>query len=103
MAMKVLWMSMPDRDIQKVIEKLENSGFKVVDVAYTYGQKGHLAWELLIKYPMLWLNKIKLWALPIMAVYYIPVLPVSLLLMALDIRDDNKRGAGIYALAQKKD
>ncbi|WP_440999329.1 class I SAM-dependent methyltransferase [Fodinibius sp. SL11] len=84
-----------------ISQKLENSGFKVVDVAYTYGPKGHLAWELIIKYPMLWLNKIKLWALPIMAIYYIPVLPLSLLLMALDIHDDNQRGAGIYALAQK--
>jgi len=85
-------------DIRK---KLEGSGFNVVDVAYTYGTKGHFAWELIIKYPMLWLNKIKLWALPIMAIYYIPVLPLSLLLMALDIRDDNEHGAGIYALAQK--
>ncbi|WP_445665908.1 class I SAM-dependent methyltransferase [Fodinibius sp. AD559] len=83
-------------------EKLKNSGFTVLDVAYTYGAKGHLAWELIIKYPMLWLNKIKLWALPIMAIYYIPILPLSLLLMALDIRDNNERGAGIYALAQKQ-
>lgn len=82
--------------------KLERSGYDVVDVAYTYGPKGHLAWELIIKYPMLWLNKIKLWALPVMAVYYIPVLPLSLLMMALDIRADNERGAGIYALAQKQ-
>ena len=82
--------------------KLESTGFSVTDVAYTYGPKGHFAWELIIKYPMLWLNKIKLWALPIMAVYYIPVLPLSLLLMALDLRENNKRGAGIYALAQKK-
>lgn len=81
--------------------KLERSGFSVTDVAYTYGPKGHLAWELIIKYPMLWLNKIKLWALPIMAVYYIPVLPVSLLLMVWDLRDDNEWGAGVYALAQK--
>ena len=81
--------------------KLENSGFNVLEVAYTYGTKGHFAWELIIKYPMLWLNKIKLWALPIMAVYYIPILPLSLLLMALDIHDDNERGAGIYALAQR--
>jgi hypothetical protein len=51
---------------------------------------------------MLWLNKIKLWALPLMAVYYIPVLPLSLLLMALDVLDNNERGAGIYALAQKQ-
>ncbi|NIT56133.1 MAG: methyltransferase domain-containing protein, partial [Aliifodinibius sp.] len=83
-------------------DKLEKSGFTVLDVAYTYGTKGHLAWELIIKYPMLWLNKIKLWALPVMAIYYIPVLPLSLILMALDIRDENERGAGIYALAQKQ-
>jgi SAM-dependent methyltransferase len=82
--------------------KLEHSGFTVLDVAYTYGNKGHLAWELIIKYPMLWLTRIKLWALPVMAVYYIPVLPLSLVLMALDIRDNNERGAGIYALAQKQ-
>lgn len=87
---------------EDISTKLENAGFSVTDVAYTYGPKGHLAWELIIKYPMLWLNKIKLWALPIMAVYYIPVLPISLLLMALDVNDDNERGAGVYALAQKK-
>lgn len=87
---------------EDVSRKLKNAGFTPVDIAYTYGKKGHLAWELIIKYPMLWLNKIKLWALPVMAIYYLPVLPLSLLLMALDLRDDNKRGAGIYALAQKE-
>lgn len=83
-------------------EKLKSAGFYVQDVEYTYGSKGHLAWELLIKYPMLWLTKIKLWALPLMAVYYIFTLPVGLVLMALDLRDDNERGTGIYALAKKR-
>ena len=92
----------PGYSKRDISEKLQNSGFTVLDVAYTYGKNGHLAWELIIKYPMLWLTKIKLWALPIMAIYYIPVLPLSLLLMALDVRDDNERGAGIYALAQKQ-
>lgn len=84
-----------------ITEKLESAGFDIIDVAYTYGPKGHLAWELLIKYPMLWLTKIKLWALPLMAVYYIFTLPVGFVLMSLDIRDDNTMGTGIYALAQK--
>ena len=92
----------PGYSINDISDKLNNSGFAVTEVAYTYGKKGHLAWELIIKYPMLWLNKIKLWALPLMAVYYIPVLPLSLLLMALDVLDNNERGAGIYALAQKQ-
>jgi SAM-dependent methyltransferase len=87
---------------EDISRKLQKAGFTPVDIAYTYGKKGHLAWELTIKYPMLWLNKIKLWALPLMAIYYLPVLPLSILLMALDLSDDNKRGAGIYALAKKE-
>ena len=82
-------------------EKLETAGFELTDVAYTYGSKGHLAWELLIKYPMLWLTKIKLWAIPIMAIYYIFTLPVGLVLMGLDMQDENVRGTGIYALGRK--
>jgi SAM-dependent methyltransferase len=84
-----------------ISEKLESAGFTLTDVAYTYGTKGHLAWELLIKYPMLWLTKIRLWALPLMAVYYLFTLPVGLVLMLLDMKDDNERGTGIYALARK--
>lgn len=87
---------------EDITGKLEAAGFDIVEVAYTYGKKGHFAWELLIKYPMLWLTKVKLWALPVMAVYYVFTLPVGLLLMWLDMKNDNERGTGIYALAQKK-
>lgn len=83
-------------------EKLSSSGFTPIDISFTYGSKGHLAWELLIKYPMLWLTYLRLWALPLMAVYYIPILPLSLILMAWDMKDDNEKGAGIYALAKRK-
>lgn len=86
---------------QDIGDKLESAGFQLTDVAYTYGKKGHLAWELLIKYPMLWLTKIKLWALPVMVVYYLFTLPIGLVLMSLDLRDDNERGTGVYALARK--
>lgn len=82
-------------------EKLKAAGLTPIDIAYTYGKNGHLAWELLIKYPMLWLNKIKLWALPVMAVYYIFTLPVGLLLMKMDMKSQNEKGTGIYALARK--
>ena len=86
---------------EEISEKVETAGFELIDVAYTYGTKGHLAWELLIKYPMLWLTKIKLWALPLMAVYYLFTLPIGLVLMRLDMNESNERGTGIYALAQK--
>lgn len=89
-------------DKASIREKLSAAGLHPVDVAYTYGSKGHLAWELLIKYPMLWLNKIKLWAIPLMIIYYIFTLPIGLVLMRLDLADDNEKGTGIYALARKK-
>lgn len=82
-------------------EKLQTAGLTPIDIGYTYGPKGHLAWEMLIKYPMLWMNKIKLWALPIMVIYYLFTLPIGLFLMRLDISDTNKKGTGIFALAKK--
>ena len=85
----------------EIRKKLESAGFNVLEVAYTYGKKGHFAWELLIKYPMLWMTKVKLWALPLMAVYYIFTLPIGLLLMSLDMKDINEKGTGVYALARK--
>ncbi|MDZ7681685.1 MAG: methyltransferase domain-containing protein [Fodinibius sp.] len=87
---------------EDISEKLKSVGFEVTEVAYTYGSKGHLAWELLIKYPMLWMTKIKLWALPLMAIYYLFTLPAGLILMAMDMRDNNERGTGVYALARKQ-
>lgn len=86
---------------EDIREKLSAAGFSPVDIAYTYGKKGHLAWELLIKYPMLWMNRIGLWALPLMVIYYVFTLPVSLILMWLDLYDENPKGGGIYALARK--
>ncbi|WP_138430231.1 class I SAM-dependent methyltransferase [Fodinibius saliphilus] len=88
---------------EDIKEKLKTAGFKPLHVAYTYGDKGHMAWEMLIKYPMLWLNRIKLWALPVMAVYYVFTLPLGLSLMWLDLNEPNPQGTGIYALARKKD
>lgn len=86
---------------QDIRNKLEAAGFDPVEIAYTYGGNGHLAWELLIKYPMLWMTRIKLWALPLMVVYYIFTLPAGLILMSLDMDEENERGTGIYALARK--
>ena len=83
-------------------EKMQQAGLTPVEVAYTYGKKGHFAWQLLIKYPMIWMNKIKLWALPLMAIWYILTLPVGLILMKMDMKDENKKGTGIYAVGRKK-
>lgn len=87
---------------QDIRKKIEEAGLTPVDIAYTYGKAGHRAWELLIKYPMLWMTKYKLWILPLMAIYYVFTLPVGLILMKRDMQRDNKKGTGIYALARKQ-
>ena len=86
---------------EDIREKLESAGLEPVAIEYTYGEKGHRAWELLIKYPMLWMNRYKLWVLPVLAVYYLFTLPYGLLLMKLDMKGTNEKGTGIYALAEK--
>lgn len=86
---------------EDIREKLESAGLEPVKIAYTYGPKGHFAWELIIKYPMIWMTRIKLWALPFMAIWYLFTLPIGLVLMKLDMRRENDWGTGIYALARK--
>jgi len=86
---------------KEISEKLESAGLVPVEVAYTYGRKGHRAWELLIKRPMLWMNRYKLWVLPLLGVYYLFTLPYGLLLMSQDMKRENEKGTGIYALAKK--
>lgn len=83
-------------------QKLRAAGFRPLHVAYTYGDKGHLAWVMLIKHPMLWLNRLKLWALPLLVIHYFFTLPVGLSLMWLDLNEPNEKGTGIYALAKVK-
>lgn len=87
---------------EEIREKLVSAGFNPVDVSYTYGEKGHRAWELLIKYPMLWMTRYKLWVLPLIVVYYLFTLPYGLLLMRQDLGSVNEKGTGIYALAKKE-
>ncbi|MDZ7771695.1 MAG: class I SAM-dependent methyltransferase [Balneolaceae bacterium] len=81
--------------------KLREAGLEPVEISYTYGRKGHRAWEWIIKYPMLWMTRWRLWALPFMAVWYLFVLPPALLLMRQDMEEEKEWGTGIYALARK--
>jgi len=86
---------------EEITEKIKKAGMKPEEVVYTYGPRGHFAWVMLIKYPMLWFTRFKLLALPLVFAYYLLTLPVGLLLMKLDMNDDHTRGTGIYALARK--
>lgn len=84
-----------------ISEKLKQAGLTPVKVHYTYGFFGHLAWVLLIKWPMLYLTKTGHWGSLLLPFYYIPLLTFGLLFMILDLFTKNEKGTGIYALAVK--
>ena len=80
--------------------KLRDAGLEPVRSLYTYGPYGSMAWRLLIKYPILMLGKS--WAFVVLLpFYYLPILPLGLLLNALDLRQDNETGTGLLVIAQK--
>jgi len=80
--------------------KLRDAGLEPVRTIYTYGPYGSLAWRMLIKTPMRMLGKTRS-ALFFLPFYYIPVLPVGLLLNAIDVRRHNETGTGIIVIARK--
>jgi SAM-dependent methyltransferase len=84
---------------EELREKLETAGLRVVGHEYTYGPAGSLAWRLLIKGPIQALNVS--WGLaPLVALYYLPALPIGLLLNAVDLSRRNRRGTGHLMVAQ---
>jgi len=80
--------------------RLREAGLEPVESHYSYGPFGSLAWRLLIKYPMLALNRTAL-AYPLLPVYYLVVLPVGLVLNALDLVRENRTGTGLIVVARK--
>ena len=81
-------------------EKLQAAGLEPVRTLYTYGPYGSAAWQMLIKRPVQMLGAS--WAaLLLLPLYYAMVLPVGLLLNALDLRHDNREGTGLLVIARK--
>jgi 2-polyprenyl-3-methyl-5-hydroxy-6-metoxy-1,4-benzoquinol methylase len=85
---------------EEIKRKLEQAGFEVEKIKYTYGTYGNLAWRLGIKYPMLMLNRSKL-LFTVLPIYYVLVLPVVLPLMYLDYIVDNTTGSGLLVISRK--
>ncbi|SHK30921.1 class I SAM-dependent methyltransferase [Rhodothermus profundi] len=80
--------------------RLGEAGLEPVESHYSYGAAGALAWRLLIKYPMLGLQRSTLVYL-VLPVYYLVVLPVGLMLNALDVVKQNRSGTGLLVVARK--
>ncbi len=89
----------PGYDKDEIISKLENAGFKIVSFDYSYGKLGHLAWLLIMKFPLslLGISRIFFALLPL---YYLVFYPISALFMWLDMMMKNKMGTGIVVVAE---
>lgn len=91
----------PGYSKEEIDKKLMEADLHPQKIHYTYGSAGHTAWVLSVKWPMLWFNKIGLFALLPLLIYYPLVLPLCLVLNAADLFTENERGNGIYAVAKK--
>ncbi len=88
-------------DKAELTSKLEKVGLTPLEIGYTYGKAGHLAWVLGIKIPMLMFTKLKMLSVALVLIYTPVVLPLFLLLNLIDTKSDHSEGRGIYALARK--
>ena len=87
--------------VDDITRKLKSAGFQLESVSYTYGPIGMVAWRLGIKYPMLMLNRSKLFFF-ILPFYYILTIWLTLILMYADYASTNKRGSGLLVVAVKR-
>ena len=85
---------------QELEAKLMRAGLEIDRSLYTYGPAGSLAWRILIKYPIRMLGASRA-ALALLPLYYVPVLPVGMLLNAVDVRGTHRKGTGLVVVARK--
>ncbi len=87
-------------NIQEIQNKLNKAGFSKTIARYQYGKPGKISWRLSMKYPMLMLNKTKIFFI-LLPVYYVITFPLCLLLNYLDVRGNHSSGAGLIVKAWK--
>ncbi|MDA3930972.1 MAG: methyltransferase domain-containing protein [Prolixibacteraceae bacterium] len=87
-------------NIDELKEKLASAGFTRVEVNFTYGKPGKLAWKLSMKWPIMTLNFSKLFFI-LLPFYYIIVYPFAALLNYIDTKSTHKIGNGLQVKARK--
>ena len=85
----------------EIRKKLLKAGFDRVEVQYTYGTPGSIAWRLSMKYPMLLLGRSKAFLI-ILPIYYLIIMPPVLVLNLLDLNINHRKGTGLLVQARKK-
>lgn len=92
----------PGYDMDNLVNKLRDCGFKINDSSYTYGWWGHVSWLLLIKCPLKLLHRSNYLVL-LLPLYYALVYPLAWLMMKLDFKAKKTKGTGILIVAEKVD
>lgn len=85
----------------EIEKKLMEADLLPVITQYTYGYAGRLSWILSVKWPMIWFNKMHIFAFVPIMFYYPIIIPLCLLLNLADLYANNDKGNGIVALARK--
>ena len=88
-------------NIDEIKQKLEIAGFKNIEANYSYGSSGKISWKLSMKWPILMLNKTKLF-FAILPIYYIVTYPIAYILNYIDVRVCNKTGTGLIVKAYRE-
>lgn len=86
---------------EELTDKILEAGLDPVTISYTYGKWGHRAWIMLIKIPMLCLNRFGMFSLIWLPLYYLITLLPGIAMMEADCRKVNDRGTGILGIARK--
>lgn len=86
--------------VAEIQEKLQTAGFSRVEVRYSYGVPGSIAWHLSIKYPMLALNASRMFYV-VLPVYYAMVYPFCYVLNVLDVQMNHPKGRGLIVKANR--
>jgi len=90
----------PGYNKQELETKLFDAGFAVIESRFSYGRYGSLAWKLLMKFPLSLLGKSKALGM-LLPFYYLPVLPIGMILNHLDQKTVNHTGTGLLVVAEK--
>ncbi|MDI6400403.1 methyltransferase domain-containing protein [Balneolaceae bacterium ANBcel3] len=88
---------------EELNQKFVEAGLTPVAIHYSYGKWGHAAWVMLVKVPMLWFTRFRMWTLFWLPFYYALTLLPGLSMMAMDMRINNKKGTGILGIARKEE
>ncbi len=90
----------PGYSMLELENKLKKTGFKILEIYYSYGFWGKLYWNIGMKIPLSLLSLSKLFFM-ILPLYFIIVVPFNLIFMFLDMNLKNKKGNGIVCISKK--